>query len=483
MAVLAKISSFSGGMNRKVSPLLAKPEEAFICRNTILKRVGSLQKRKGYSLIGDVPINNQVPDTNPVRFLYSFYKYGTSPLRQLLRISGTNFYYLNETTNSWTNATGTITLHDKGDIDATTYGNLAIMVNAADKVLKWNGTTLSESTTIPNGNCITVMKDRIYISKESTVYFSDVTNPESFPSDNNFTVGMNDGDEITALFPYFNSLLIFKHNTIWQYDVDENNEPLSLKPIAYDVGADTFKGISIINAILHFASRRGIYQFSGRFPVKISYRIEDIIDEITTPENFISWEDGDIYHLYIGNSNILGFNDVVINYDSVLDHFTFHEPFKINSVINYINKDGSLKQYFGDDAGKVWTLWEGTTDGYENDQNVGKPIEMEWESLIYQIGDPTVPFEVDEVAWRMDHDAVSPITIEASFDNYQWARVAEASSALGKSAKVHNLAAQAMDVRFRIHEYSSYQSPVIYQIVLTGQVPETSRVLPKKYGK
>lgn len=146
MAVLAKISSFSGGMNRKVSPLLAKPEEALICRNTILKKVGSIQKRNGYALIGNVP------DNEPVRFLYPFYKYGTNPVRQLLRISGKKFYHLNETTNVWTDATGAITLNETGDIDATTYGNLAIMVNAADKVLKWDGTTLSEVSAIPNGN-------------------------------------------------------------------------------------------------------------------------------------------------------------------------------------------------------------------------------------------------------------------------------------------------------------------------------------------
>jgi len=152
--------------------------------------------------------------------------------------------------------------------------------------------------------------------------------------------------------------------------------------------------------------------------------------------------------------------------------FSFYEPLDIQSAQVFINKDDKLRQYFGDSNGKVYMLWEGTTDN-------GLPIEMEWESLLYQIGDPTVPFEIDEIGWRMNGDAASPITIECSADNRDWVRVAEAQKVVGKSPKIHNVIAQAMDIRFRIHEYSPYKGAEVYQIVLNGQLPEVSRMLPK----
>jgi len=148
--------------------------------------------------------------------------------------------------------------------------------------LKWDGTTLSTLGGSPhNGSCIAVMKDRVYIADGNVVYFSNVADPEKWDAFQNFTVGLNDGDIITALVPYFNSLLVFKKNSIWQYDVDENNDALSLKPVAYSIGTDSNKTCWIINGVLFFASRKGIYQFSGRAPQKISYRIADCFTNIT----------------------------------------------------------------------------------------------------------------------------------------------------------------------------------------------------------
>lgn len=477
MATLIQLNSFSGGMNRKTSPLLARIDEAYLIRNALLGKVGALQKRKGYKQIGNVP------DTNPVRFLYPYYKVGASPVKQFLRISGSKFYYLNETTNTWVDATGSNTLLNTGIPDADTYANLAIIVNATDtSVLKWDGTTLATLGGSPvNGSCIAVMKDRVYIAKDNYVYFSDVADPEKWAAYNQFTVGLNDGDIITALIPYFNSLLIFKRNSIWQYDVDENNERLSLKPLAYGIGTDSWRTCWVINGVLHFASRKGIYQFSGRAPQKISYRIEDIFESIAGSQNFVAWEDGDVYHLFVGK--ILGYDNVVINYDSILDYFTIYEPFDVKSAQVFINKDDQLKQYFGDSNGKVWQLWEGYSDKADINGANGKAIEMEWESLIYQIGNPTVPFEIDEVAWRMDADLYSPITIEVSADNRDWVRIAEAQTAIGKNPRIHNNIAQAMDIKFRIHEFSTYPGPMVYQIVLNGNMPEESRMLPRKYTK
>lgn len=474
MPAILEISSFASGMNRKVSPLLARVDEAYTVRNGRLNKVGALQKRSGYKQVGNVP------DTNPVRFLYPFYKVGASPLRQLLRISGTKFYYLNEGTGTWTDATGAITIDANKIPDADTYANLVIIVNATSATLKWDGATLANlGGSPPTGTVVAVFKDRVYIASQNTVRYSDVTNPESWPAFQKFDVGLNDGDEITALKPYFNSLLIFKKNSIWQFEVDEDNQPLSLRPLAYGIGTDSWRTVWIVNGVLHFTSRRGIYQFTGRSPEKVSYRIEDIFENITGPENFVGWEDGDIYHIFLGDVD--GRTNVAVLYDTVLDYFAYDDPLDVKSATTFINSSDQLRQYFGDSNGKVWLLWEGYADKAATDGTGGTEIEMEYESHIFQIGDPTTPIELDEVAWRMDHNLVSPATLEVSADNEDWKRVAAMQKAIGKDPSIHAEVAQAMDLKFRIHEISKTSGPSILQIVVNGNTPEESRVLPRKY--
>lgn len=474
MPVLVEINSFSGGMNRKVSPLLAKIDEAYTVRNARMTRIGSLKKRLGYKLVGNTP------DSDSVRFLYNYYKTGASPLRQLLRISGNKFYYLNEDTNTWTDATGGISIDSNKIPDASTYANLAIIVNASTNVLKWDGSTLSTlEGNPPNGVSVAVFKDRVYIAQESRVFYSDVANPESWPVSNVFSVGLNDGDEITAIYPYFNSLLIFKKNSIWQYDVDEENQPLSLKPLAYGVGANTWRAIRIVNGVLHFANRQGIYQFAGRTPEKISYRVEDLFSQISAPENFVAWDNGDMFHVYLGNVD--NRENVVLFYDSVLDYFGYDDNIEVKSAVVYLNKDGYLRQYFGDSQGRVWLLWEGNAD--KDTGTSSEEIEMEYTSHLFQIGEPGTPVYFEAVGWRMSHDAVSPATLEISVDNSDWKRVTAMEKAIGKDKGLMTVAPQALDIKFRIHEISKKAGPEIYQIVFYGSIPSESKLLPRKYSK
>jgi len=474
MPAILEINSFGGGMNRKVSPLLAKIDEAYTVRNARLTRIGSLQKRLGYKKVGNTP------DTNPVRFLYAYYKSGETPLRQLLRISGNKFYYLDENNNQWVDATGSISIDSTKIPDATTYANLAIIVNASSSVLKWDGSTLSNlEGNPPNGTCIASFKERVYIASGTTLYFSEVANPENWPVSNKINVGLNDGDEITGLKPYFNSLLIFKRNSIWQFDVDEENQPLSLRPLTYGIGVDSWRTIWIVNGILHFAGRKGIFQFAGRTPEKISYRIEDLLENVANPQDWVGWEDGDVYHLWIGNAD--GRENVVLMYDTVLDYFAYDDPLDVKSAALFINKDGVMRQYFGDSQGNVWLLWEGYADA--DDGTGGKDIEMEYESHLFQIGEPLNPIELTEVGWRMSYKANSPLTLEISVDNSDWKRVAAMQRAIGKEKGLQAVASQVMDFKFRIHEISKLKGPELYQIVFFGETPTESRVLPKKFTK
>ena len=471
---ILEINSFAGGINRKVSPLLAKIDEATTVRNARLDRVGALRKRPGYRRVGNVP------ETGIVRWLYPYYRVGATPIRQLLRISGGRFYHLNEATNTWIDATGANVIDTARIPDATTYANLVIIINAAGVPLRWDGAVLSNlGGSPPNASVIATFKDRVYTALQNTVRFSEVANPEAWLAFNNFNVGLNDGDEITALIPYFNSLIIFKKNSIWSFEVDEDNRPLSLRPLAYGIGTDSWRTVRIVNGVLHFTSRNGVYQFAGRSAEKVSYRVEEFFTNITAPQNFVGWEDGDMYHVFLGDVD--GRTNVVLGYDTVLDYFEYDDPFVVRSATTFINSADQLRQYFGDATGNVWLLREGSADRANSDGTGGTEIEMQYESHIFQIGNPTTPIELHEVAWRMEHGLNAPATLEISADGGDWKRVASMQRAVGRDPSIHAEIAQAMDIKFRIHEISMFPGTSILQLVVNGNASTESRVIPRKF--
>lgn len=101
-------------------------------------------------------------------------------------------------------------------------------VNGTDTNIYWDGVTGKvkkwEGGGVPKGKYIAYHENRVYIAKESTLYWSEITNPFNFESPNGGSTKLDpeDGQEITGLGKCGPYLLIFKNRKTFML-TDSNN--------------------------------------------------------------------------------------------------------------------------------------------------------------------------------------------------------------------------------------------------------------------
>lgn len=458
MADAFQILSFHGGINLKTNPLLLKAEECTLAKNVELDEIGTLKKCKGYSLFG-----NQ-PTTDDVLALHSFYKIGTTIDRYFLRDSGGRVYKFNFSTNTWDQiASG---LSSTAIPCWETYKNLAIRFNGVDNPKKFDGTTFADlGGNPPNGKFVRLYKNRLYVAgvspNFSTVYYSKVGLPEEWPPFNNFDVNANDGDEIKWMEPVFDSLLIFKENSIWEFKVDRLNNPATLRYITLDLGTTSGQSVVNINGIVYFFNRKGVFQFATRYPELISLKVEKIIKAVQNPYNVVGFNWENKYCLFLGDITLEGRNlpNCLLIYDTITDNWTVRTlAHPIKTATSFIGSDNQKRVYFGSSQGKTF-LWN---DGYTF---AGTPIEVEYETGIYQPGDPKNRKRFREVFVRCENKPKSPAIIHYSIDSGDFEQLGMIDKTI-KKIKFPYSYCEGTDLRFRIHEVSSREMRAIYQIVV-----------------
>jgi hypothetical protein len=441
-------------MNRRVSPLLNKLEEARIAKNVDLDEIGTLRKAKGYTAFANTPT------TDPVLALYPFYNIGATTTRSFLRDSG-GYVYQWDGVNAWSAITGASGLSATVTPAWITYKNLAMRFNGTDAPKKYDGTTFASlGGTPPNGSIANLFKDRVYVAgvspNYSTVYFSATGNPEIWPTFNNFDVNNNDGDRIIALEPIFDSLVIFKEFSIWEYQVDTKNNPSVLRYITLDVGTTARRSIVNIGGIVYFFDRKGIYQFASRYPELISLKVQDFIDAVSDPYSVVGFKEGVKYNLYIGTVTVDGktYSNCVLVYDTLQDTWKVRTlAHAMKCAGDFIGSDNVRSVYLGSAAGKSYK-W---AQGYSYD---GTPIEVEYETGIMELGDPLTESASRQLITRTGDKPKSSPTFHYSVDGRDWEEAGQARSPIDD----FSIADRGRDIRIRIHEVSDKEMREVYKV-------------------
>jgi hypothetical protein len=452
-----QIISFHGGMNRKVNPLLLKAEEARIAKNVDIDEIGSLKKCKGYSAYGNVP------NSNEVKSLYSFYKITSSGTeRYFLRESGGYLYKYDPSTSQWTSIASELT---SGAVWET-YLNTAVRFNGVDNPKKFDGSSFSDlGGSPPNGSIVRLYKNRLYVAgvspNFSTVYYSKVGLIDNWPAFNNFDVNANDGDKIMWMEPVFDSLLIFKENSIWEFKVDRLNNPSTLRYITLDIGTTSGKSVVNINGIVYFFNRKGVFQFASRYPELISLKVDDFIQAVQDPYNVKAFGWGNKYCLFLGNITVEGktYSNCLLVYDTIADQWTVRTlAHPISSATTFIGSDNQKRVYFGSTNGQVY-LWD---DGYTFG---GTPIELEYETGIYQPGNPKNRKKFRMAFLRVEDKSKSPPILHYSIDGRDFVQLDILDKNI-KRPKFHFEESEGTDIKFRIHEVSNKEMRAVYQIII-----------------
>lgn len=274
-----KVINPGKGLNVQVSDNLIDNREASDLQNISFVEAGGISKRTGFTQLGDDLSNNPrglgtYTDTNSSKYVCT--------------IDGTALKYLKDASTTWTAATG----------DTFTTGKTTTFTQAQAKLFIWNGTdggayfdgsAVTRPGTMPKAKFGIYFKgyhmasgvdgqpNRLYIAEDSDVTdftnasgASTLNNSTEVPGASSFTdtanpgpaefidVDKNDGDKITGLATFQDSLVIFKERSIHQLTLDSSGTP-SIALVTRSLGCVSHKSIENAENDVFFLSRRGVY--------------------------------------------------------------------------------------------------------------------------------------------------------------------------------------------------------------------------------
>jgi len=253
MSQTANYSVFKGGLNEAKNELTLSPYEATEIQNVEFNQDGSIVKCKGYVTQNISQLNDGASITGVYEFILST---GAS---YLIVCCGDKIY----TSQDGKNFTVAYTGVTPGKyFQFATFSDYAIMVNGADRPLIFDSTTISiapwwTDSSIPS--LVLVWKNRLWMSgassKPQNIWYSNAVDPTNggitFLTKNEsvgtafesnyggfIPVNVNDGQSITNISTFYNSIIIYKTASIHQLTGDS----------AIGSGGSNEFGLSVVNA-------------------------------------------------------------------------------------------------------------------------------------------------------------------------------------------------------------------------------------------
>lgn len=270
--------SWSGGINTSIPPEHIAKDEAVEIVNLEYDKDDYLVTRSGTLYFHSL----QPALTYPERFTSMHYYENDNGDVAVLYTTGDQIFVSNNTGTVVNDRTGALVLPSDNFWQWVNYGGLAIGVNqatAGDNPVKYNGAgnAAALAGSPPRGKYIEVWNDRVWIAgtgtNSSVIFGSKLGNPEDWTDTTldigavTLDVGKNDGDKITGLISFRNSLFIFKRNSIYvlsstsspatassRYRIDQYTKnlgcvaPNSIKPVLDDVLFLSDSGVASLSA-------------------------------------------------------------------------------------------------------------------------------------------------------------------------------------------------------------------------------------------
>lgn len=382
------------GLNNLVSPSLIDNREFSDLMNVEYDEGGVVRKRYGYTTVG-----NGLTSAKGLGF------YLTESVRHLVTIDQTVLKYYTGT-GSW-NTAGGATFTTATDTYFSQARLKFFIWNGTDGGAYWDGTTVTRPGTMPKASFAVYFQSKHIaagvVGQPSRLYISNVADATDFtvttggtqpqPDSTNdsengianvpgatvfagtpalteanvIDIRKNDGDKITGLGIFQNSVIVFKERAIYQLTFDSSGNP-TVVPITYATGCVSHKSIISVENDLYFLSRQGIRVIGNEanFYTAIrtnvlSIRIQPTIDGINKTNyaraNAIYFDNKYILGIPTGSSSI----DRCIVYDRRFQAFTLWKSFNAQAQVQYIDSTNNLYLYFLDDAGtQVYQRSSGT---------------------------------------------------------------------------------------------------------------------------
>ena len=206
---------------------------------------------------------------------------------------------------------------------------------------------------------ITVFDNRLFCagfsSAPSTVYFSDVKEPEGYLPENSFEVRTNDSDYITAMQSYQTRLYIFKKNS---FHVLTGDSPTNffMQEISPIYGCLNNRSVVIFENLMYFLDRKGVIEYTGSNISYASTKIQPVFDRMNYNAALTQacaahdkLRNQLLFAIPIDGSTT---NNITLVYDYVANAWTTHEGYN-PSIFAEIQGRNEIRRLFCGDYSEI----------------------------------------------------------------------------------------------------------------------------------
>lgn len=190
----------------------------------------------------------------------------------------------------------------------------------------------------------------------STLWFSELANPEKIQPDYNFEVRTNDGDKIRALKSLGSQLVVFKENSFHKV-VGDNPTNYELVEISTEYGALSDRAVATVDGTAYFIDPKGIVKYDGSSWKIISDRMEQTFRRM----NLSSARNNCLAAHYSFRNQIWFMfpidsatqNNVAVIYDYKADAWFKFEGFNASSLVQMEAGLGTKSLFYGGYSGMI----------------------------------------------------------------------------------------------------------------------------------
>ena len=116
------------------------------------------------------------------------------------------------------------------------------------------------------------------------IYYSNPLNPDSFSASDYFDVGVRDGGDVTGMFAYYNSLILFRESSIELVRGDPVNG-FNVVPFIQGIGCKAINSVSAVPGVgIMFLGNDGVYRIFGGLDGGSQVQIEKMTTNLVKTE-------------------------------------------------------------------------------------------------------------------------------------------------------------------------------------------------------
>jgi hypothetical protein len=273
-----QIGPFTGGLNTFSDPTAIADNELVVCENFELDLDGSLKSRPPFAYRN---INMPLGASGNANILGYFYGPGNVPY--LIASDGlSKTYYFSG--SAWVLITNTFAATSMAQFDNKAW--LLAPYGSTNPGGYWEpaGGFVAE-TEMPRGDTIVAHKQRLWVAggrdallNATTMYYSNVLGSAPFwptfsSTTNTVKIGSGDGQAIVRLAVYYNSLVIFRTNSIYSYQFLSDPGVGTISLLVPNIGLSDKKSFVAYENYIYFMYDERGYEFVNNRAQQINQRV------------------------------------------------------------------------------------------------------------------------------------------------------------------------------------------------------------------